>query len=163
MKYVIMLFSLVFFLACEPEEHFPDVNAYRDAELIGTWRIKDASSKDSTFYVFTSHGYTGSTSYINNAQIKGFTNLTEIWHNIEGIADDGWGKIYLADGSSSWTMKRNVNEKYYKLTESKDTLYLASVSLKTKQANKDKPSVFVKNRYQLIFDGPKYVGIDSIK
>jgi hypothetical protein len=158
-----MFFSLILLFACEPEEYFPDVNAYRDADLFGTWRSIHSSSIDSSFYVFTSLGYIGSTSYINNAQIKGFTNLNQIWNNIEGIAEDGWGKIFIADASSSWTKKRSVNEEYYRLSESKDTLYLSHVSLKTKQADKEKPSVYIKNSYNLIFDGPKYVGIDLSK
>ena len=163
MKFLIMFLSIALLSACEPQEYFPDVNADRDADLFGTWQSVDQSSEDSSFYVFTSQGYIGSTNYINNAQLKGFTNLDQIWHNIEGIAEDGWGKIYIADGSSSWTMKRNVNEKYYRLSESKDTLYLAYISLKTKQADKSKPDVFLRNSYQLKFDGPKYVGIEPIK
>ena len=158
MKYVIMFFSIIFLFACEAEEHFPDVNASRDADLFGTWRSIDSSPNDSSLYVFTNKGYHGSTTYINNAQLKGFTNLNQIWHNIEGIAEDGWGKIYVADASSSWTMRRNINEKYYRMSESKDTLYLAYINLKTKQADKGKPSIFVKNSYQLIFDDSRYIG-----
>jgi hypothetical protein len=158
-----MFFSIIFFFACEAEEHFPDVNASRDADLFGTWKSIHSSPNDSSLYVFTNKGYVGSTSYVNNAQIKGFTNIHEIWHNIEGVADDGWGKIYIADGSSSWTKMRNVGEKFYRLSESKDTLYLASVSLKTKQADKENATVFVKNSYQLIFDGPRYIGIETIE
>lgn len=158
-----MFFSLIFFFACEAEEHFPDTNAYRDADLFGTWKSIHSSPNDSSLYVFTNKGYVGPTSYVNNAQLKGFFGLQSIWHNIEGVADDGWGKIYIADGSSSWTMMRNVNEKFYRLSESKDTLFLVYISLKTKQADKENPDIFLKNSYQLIFDGPRYVGIETSK
>ncbi len=159
----LIFFLVIVFAGCEPKEYFPDVNAERDADLFGTWRsIDDLSSEDSSFYVFTNQGYVGSTSYINNAQIKGFTNLYQIWHNIESIAEDGWGKVFIGDASSYWTMRRNENEKYYRLSESKDTLYMSYVNLKTKKANKEKPDIFIKNSYQLLFDGPNYLGIDSI-
>ncbi len=163
MKYVIMFFSIIFLFACEAEEHFPDVNTYRDADLFGTWRLIDSSPNDSSLYVFTNKGYVGSTSYLKNAQPKGFTNLDCLWHNTESIGKDGWGKIFETDIYTSWTKTRFVGENYYRLSESKDTLYLAYINLKTKQADKGKSSIFVKNSYQLIFDGPKYVGIDSIE
>ena len=149
--------------SCEPKEYLPDLNATRDIDLFGTWRSIEVPIDDSSFYVFTDEGYVGSTYYVNNAQLEGFTNLYQIWKNTESVGNDGWGKVYIADASSHWTMRRNENEEYYRLSESKDTLYLVYINLKTKEANFDEPSIFMKNDFQLVYNGPTYVGIDSAK
>ena len=157
-----LIACLLAITSCELKEFSPDLNAERDDDLFGTWRFIETPIEDSSFYVFTDEGYVDATSYTNNAQLKGFTNLYQIWKNIEMIGDDGWGKLYKADSYSYWTMRRNENEEYYRLSESKDTLFLVYVNLKTKEANKEEPAIFIKNDFQLIYDGQIYVGIDTV-
>lgn len=155
-----VMIGMLIIQSCDPKIYSPELDALRDPDLFGTWRSIYNTEKDSSFFVFTDEGYVGSTTYINNAQMNGFSNLHEIWKNIEEIDADGWGKIYIADGSSFWTMQRNENEHYYKLSESKDSLFLSYVNLRTKEANKEKPDTFLRNYYQLIYDGSTYIGIE---
>jgi len=160
-NFLILAFCILGFISCEPQIYLPDSNADRDTDLFGTWRLLSNSIEDSSLYIFTNDGYVGSTSYVNNDQMNGFTNLHEIWENLEYIASDGWGKIYIADASSFWTKRRSENEKYYKFSDSKDTLYLAYINLRTKEADKENPSTFIKSEIQLIYEGAKYLGIDT--
>lgn len=155
--------STMLLSGCETKEYYPDINAERDVNLFGTWRFVDSSPQDSSLYVFTSDGYVGSSYFVDNDQIYGFTNLYLLWKNVELIGADGWGKIYVAETSSSWQKMRSENEEYYKLSENNDTLYLAYIDLKTKESDKDSPSILVRNDYQLLFDGPFFIEIDTLQ
>lgn len=154
MKYLSIICVFLLFASCEPEEFFPDPNADRDENLFGTWRNIDTHKADSSFIVFSSIGYYGSTSFINNNQIKGFTNLDGLWHNLTIYNLNDIGQYYTAGTSKHWTNGRWESESYYMLSETNDTLYLGS----TKENLTD---IYVRNDYQLIYDGPDYVGIDS--
>lgn len=159
--FLILIF--VSLISCQEKSYYPNTSAYRDPDLVGTWRYDVSNNEDSTFIVYTAEGYTGCSYYVNNAQIEGFTGLHQIWQNIEEVGNDGWGKIYHADDFSSWVKWRSEDEAFYRISESKDTLFYCYINLKTKKANKNKPEVYIRNAFQLIFDGPTWVCIDSIK
>ncbi|WP_235208377.1 hypothetical protein, partial [Saccharicrinis fermentans] len=154
-NFSILYLFLLFFTSCEPKEFFPDPNSQRDENLFGTWRNIDTPKADSSFVIFTSTGYYGNTSFINNNQITGFTNLDGLWYNLTIYGLNDIGKYYTASTSKHWTNGRWESESYYILNETNDTLYLGS--------SKDNLNdIYIRNDYQLIYDGPDYVGIDSI-
>jgi hypothetical protein len=156
-KTILYLTAIVFiFIACE-KEYIPDEDAYRDSNLIGTWKssyIIDPNDSSGLF-VFTQDGYAESTYWINNDQLKGFKDLSGLWHNITEPDEKGIGKFYHASIYKHWTNGRWEKEKYYRVIGNQDTLLLGSEYNKL-------TDTLIWNSYQLKYNGPKYVSIDSI-
>lgn len=155
MKNYVLVLSLLFLLACE-KEYFPDPNAYRDEALVGTWIYSSDDFKDSVIIVFTKQGYYDIVNQIKNAQIIKYTNLGGIWHISKRIEDNyGLGEIYSRSTSSSLSNKGWERYEDYKMSTTKDSLFI-------KGKNEEKFRIYLKYRFQLRYDGPNYVGLDSI-
>ncbi len=152
---ILVLVDLNAIVACR-KEYFPDLNALRDENLIGTWRHIDSPQADSSFIVFTKEGYYGSTYWVNNAQLRAFVNLDGIWQNTSIASAQTTGQIYTAATSKHWTHQRWTSENYYMMSLTNDTLYLGSDDWNLKD-------IYIRNNYQIIYDGPNYIGIDSGK
>ncbi|QQS51054.1 MAG: hypothetical protein IPM71_16045 [Bacteroidota bacterium] len=155
MKKVFFVLSIVFLLACE-KEYFPDVNAYRDEALFGTWINRSDDFNDSVIIVFTRQGYYDIVNPMENAPTIKYTDLDGIWHISKKIEENSSiGEIYSRSTSSNLSNKGWERLEDYRVSNSMDTLF-------KKGKNEDKYLIFLKYRFQLIYDGARYVGIDSI-
>ncbi len=155
MNKVLLILSMVFLLACE-KEYFPDANAYRDEALFGTWINRSDDLKDSIILVFTKQGYYDIVNPTVNALTIKYTNLDGIWHISQKIDEKtSIGEIYSRSTSSNLSHKGWERFENYRFSSSMDTLY-------KKGKNEGKYLVFLKFRFQLEYDGPNYVGLDSI-
>ena len=151
---VILTFIL---MSCEPKVYYPDDNSSRDINIIGTWRFKSSEVVDSSgLFVFTEEGFADYTYWVNNDQMIGFFDLGGLWYNIDLPDEKGIGKIYHASTSSSWQMRRWESNILYKISREKDTLMIGS-------NYNTITDTLVWNDYQLIYNGAKYVGIDTLK
>lgn len=154
MKYFLFIFVAILLFSCETKEYTPSTEKQRDSLLIGTWRNINIPKEDSSFTVFTNDGYYGSSYWVNNKQIHGFTNLYGLWHSIEMSDSTSLGSYYRASIYEEWTSKRWTGNDFYKIKN--DTLYVGS---KENKLN----TIYVKNSYQLIFDNKYYTGIDTTR
>lgn len=151
---VIMLFIL---MSCEPKVYYPEDDSSRDINLVGTWRFKYSDEVDSSgLFVFTKEGFADNTYWVSNNQMIGFFDLGGLWYNIYLPDEKGIGKIYHASTSSSWQMRRWESNIFYKISREKDTLIIGS-------NYNTITDTLVWNDYQLIYNGAKYVGIDTLK
>jgi len=155
MKNYVLVFSLLFLLACE-KEYFPDPNAYRDETLVGTWvSLQFLNSSYLTVLVFTQQGYCGRTSSYINAQSNykiAFQDIDGIWY-VEQTNNENnlqYNRIHSQKRFRNGIWKHT--EEYY---FQGDTLFLRNISYK-------EWDTLIKYKYQLIYDGPKYIGLDSI-
>lgn len=151
----LFLASLLFFVSCESEEFYPNPNDERDENLIGTWLPIDEASNGS-LTVFTSEGYYGSTYLIDAPWHRGFSDLSMLWFNLSMPTELELAEIYIADNSEHWQKKRFEGSIFYKLSENCDTLYISN-SLEDSDYD-----VYIKNEYNLLFDGTIWIGTDSI-
>lgn len=153
----LILLTIVFLLtACETENFSPNQNALRDVNLIGTWRPVHYETKD-YLTVFTTDGYYGTTSLIDRPWHRGFTGLSMLWHNITLPSEFELGEIYVADNYHAWTKKRHEGYMSYKLSENYDTLYFSNSSEASGY------EAYIKNDFDLLFDGVNWIGVDSTK
>jgi len=148
-----LLLLATFFVGCE-KTYYPDPNASRDSLLVGTWGYKGAVSF-SELRVFTSEGYCDIVEYIKNNDK--YTNLDGIWENrtMEDM-DLDVGLIYSKCTNSNFSHKAWENYEYYKLSENSDTLFIRDRSATEFE-------IFVRSKIQLIYEGPFFVGADTIQ
>lgn len=152
---IFLLLLATFFIGCE-KNYYPDPNASRDSLLVGTWGNKaDMNVNVSALRVYTSEGYCDIVSYLkNNGK---FTNLAGIWENrtIEDMHLDV-GLIYSKCTNSNFSHKAWENYEYYKLSKNSDTLFIRDRSATEFE-------VYVRSKIQLIYEGPIFVGVDTIQ
>lgn len=150
MKNLLVIFTLLLF-GCN-EEYFPEEGAFRDSYLYGTW-IRVTDLKDSIDYVevFTEEGYCGGSSSYSNAQSNynlAYQGLGGIWFVVEKTT----GENVIHSKNRFRYGKWNHSEEYY---FEGDTLILNDAV--------DGWEKLVKYKLQLIYDGYKYIGYDSLK
>jgi hypothetical protein len=149
MKNCILILSLVFLLACE-KEYFPDPNAYRDSNLFGTWiRLQFLREEADNPLVFDSQGYCGSTvGFINsNTNELSYQDIDGIWYVEERTSKNNLIHSKKRFRNGIW---EHTEEYYFQ----NDTLFLRDLRYDW--------DTLVKYKYQLEYDGPNYVGLDSI-
>lgn len=145
-RFVIYLMSVLLFASCD-KEYFPDEDAYRDTDLVGTWSFVNKVEDYPVYEVFTSEGYMGEVAYTENYSSK--NSLSAIYST-------------NSEDSIVYEHSRFRNGKYsrkllYKLSLNKDTLLLE------KQLDTEKWDTLLRSKYQLIYDGPHFVRVDTIQ
>lgn len=151
---LLVLFTSLFLLACE-KEYFPDENSYRDEALFGTWiRLQLINTENPSIEVYTEEGYCGSSVSYNNAQSNyevSFQGLNGIWYVEEKDTKNDFehNRIHSKNRFRKGIWE-HTEEYYFK----NDTLFLRDLRYEW--------DTLVKYKYQLKYDGPNYVGLDSI-
>lgn len=153
MKFFYLIVAVLLLLSCEEDEYFPDENALRDENLIGTWKNVLRSPQDSNCIVFTKDGYYGSFDVS-----KGYnTELYSLWHNITLPTDSSEGLFYTtATSGPKKTSKRGEYQEYYRFSKHNDTLFILN------QNTVRSPSIYLRSSYQLVFDKQYYIGLSAI-
>lgn len=154
MKKVLLILSIVFLNACE-KEYFPDENAYRDEALFGTWiRLQQLNENNPSVQVYNEDGYCGGTISFNNAQSD---------YNIAFQGIDGIWYVEKANSSNGYQFNRIQSQKRFRngIWKTTEEYYLSNDTLYLRDLRYDWDTL-VKYKYQLKYDGPNYVGLDSI-
>jgi hypothetical protein len=144
MKNCILILSLVFLLACE-KEYFPDPNAYRDKALFGTWLYINNTESYPVLKVFTEDGYMGKVFFTNN-----YSSANSL------------GAIYSTNSDNDIIYEHSQFRKGIYSREVKYRTITYDTLLLEKKLDEQEWDTLVRYRYQLKYDGPKYVGLDSI-
>jgi len=137
---------MLLFVSCN-KEYFPDEDAYRDADLAGTWSFINNTEDYSVYEVFTIDGYMGEVQFTENYSSK--NSLSAIYSN-------------NSEDSIIFEHSRFRNGNYsrkllYDLSLNRDTLFLK------KQPDNEKWDTLVRSKYQLIYAGSKFVRVDTIQ
>lgn len=153
-RIIIISIILSSLFSCE-KIYYPDENAYRDPDLIGTWQ--KPSKIDTILMVFTNEGYRDIVYYIDNDNYTGYTGLAGIWHITQQIdKNNNVGVIYSRSTNSNFSHRGWERYEDYYFSPNKDTLYKKIQSSSYYDA-------YTKYRLQLIYEGGGWVGIDSTK
>ncbi len=156
MKRYLAIISVLFLMSCN-KEYFPEEEAYRDPNLIGTWislfQLRNNASP--TVLVFLNSGYCGETTDISKN--GNFESVDGIWY-VEKMDDNSELKYNKIHKKKRFRHGRYNHQVDYYFSEKNDTLFCHYTSYEA-----GKWDTMMKYKYQLIFDGPEYVGIDSIK
>lgn len=158
MKIFCFIVIAILAFSCEDTIHYPNENSYRDSALCGTWYSNDSIEVLTRgdilrrFYVFESGGYYGQ---VFGTVETGFEDLGFIWEINELSESNKWiyNQIYEYPIYEHWKKKTSDNNYFYNCFL--DTLVLYN------QDNIPYDTLHKYIGYQLIYDGPNYVGIDS--
>ena len=153
MNKVILFLSLIFLSSCF-KEYYPEKNAYRDKELFGTWiRLSQLTSDNPYVYTYTEEGYYG---FVD--QLMKFDKFTN-YYNLEGI----W-YVEKANSNNDYDYNRIFSQKRFRngLWRHTEEYYIKNDTLFLRDLRFDWDTL-VKYNYQLIYDGPNFVRVDSIK
>jgi hypothetical protein len=143
------------FIACE-KEYIPVENAFRDEALFGTWiRLQHLDSNHPTVEVYNEQGYCGRTSSFSNAQSNNqiaFQGIDGIWH------------VEKANNENIFQYNRIQSQKRFRngIWEHTEEYYFQNDTLFLRNIRYDDWDTLVKYKYQLIYDGPKYIDLDTI-
>ena len=150
MKKAGFLLIVIFFVACV-KEYYPDGNAYRDSNLHGTWiRLFELNNDDiQTLQVYTEEGYCGDTYKIPNS--KKYMTIHSIWYVEQTNNNLTYNRIHEQERFRKGKYKIDY------FFHGKDTLFQ-----KKDYDDDSKWDTLIRHKYQLIYDGPYYVGLDSI-
>ena len=148
MKKVSLILIVILFAACD-KEYYPDGNAYRDSNLYGTW-MYPIHNDDTYLYVYTEEGYCGDTYKINANKYKG---IDGIWYVEQTNNNLTYSRIHAQKRFRYGIYKHKIDYFF----QGKDTLFQ-----KFDYDDNSKWDTLIRYKYQLIFDGPDYVGLDSI-
>ena len=152
MKKVSLILIAILFVACD-KEYYPDGNAYRDSNLYGTWiRLFELNNDDTqTLQVYTEEGYCGDTYKIPNA--NKYISVDGIWYVEQTNNNLACNRIHSQKRFRNGIYKHKIDYFFH----GKDTLFQ-----KNDYDDVSKWDTLIRYKYQLIFDGPDYVGLDSI-
>lgn len=154
MKAILIFCLAIFLIACD-KEYFPDENKYRDERLLGTWiKLEELNSSNPTIKVYNNDGYCGATTSYNNEQSNfeiAFQNIDGIWH------------VKQANDNNNFKYNRIYSQKRFRngIWQHTEEYYFQNDTLFLRDLRYDWDTL-VKYKYQLIYDGPTYIGIDSI-
>lgn len=154
-----IVISLLAF-SCEDIIHYPNENSYRDSALFGTWYSKDSilvQTKGDTlrrFFFYEPNGYYGQ---VFGTADTDFETLGFIWEVNKLSESNKWiyNQIHEYPIYENWKKKTSDNSYFYNSTEFLDTLVLYN------RDNIPYDTLYKYMGYQLIYDGPDYVGVDS--
>lgn len=153
MKKIHILFVLLLCLFSCEEIYYPDENAYRDPDVIGTWQGVPFDNDDALL-VFTEQGYYDYVNYINNDNYTGYTGLAGIWEVSEKIdSSTNIGQLHTKCTTKNFTTKGWEYYEDYYFSSNKDTLYIG--------LNLDNFEAYTKYHLQLIYEDTGWIGIDS--
>ncbi len=155
-RFLFFLILSIFLLACE-KEYFPQKDAYRDAALFGTWvRLHQLNIGNNSVEVYNEDGYCGGTISYKNAQSNNqiaFQGIDGIWHveQVNNKNDLKYNRIHSQKRFRNGIWKHT--EDYFFIN---DTIFLRNIRYGVWDT-------LIKYKYQLKYDGPNYVGLDSIQ
>ncbi len=153
MKIIQLILISLLAISCE-KEYFPDKNAYRDPNLVGTWvRLEQLYSDNPTIEIYNDDGYCGGTISYNNAQSNyniTFQDIDGLWYVEQACESNGipYNRIY-----SQKRFRNGIWEHTEEYFFKGDTLFLRDLRYDW--------DTLVKYKYQLIYNGPNFVGVDS--
>ena len=162
-KNILFLFGLIVIISCS-KELFPDLNDYRDANLVGTWdagySVTILTDTFPVYYVYTSEGYhdqvSGHKVHYGDSEYKvNYDVLAYIWNVLESSPNNFLFKYsafnykqHLRKGYYSFEDKRE-----YRLSNNKDTLFFLG----------NYPDSLVRSKIRLNYSGRNFVDIDTIR
>jgi len=149
MKKITIIISVLLLMSCN-KEYFPEKDAFLDPKLIGTWSYINVKEDYPVLQVFTKEGYTGRIDFVENYSKE--KSLIVIYYN------EHKDNVSLIYERSRFKWGRFKSEVEYYVSDNSDTLFY-----KREYDDNGKYDTLIKYDYQLIFDGPEYIGIDSIK
>ncbi len=162
-KNLLILLGLVVVISCS-KEIFPDLDDYRDVNLIGTWdagySISALSDTFPVYYVYTSEGYHDHVSghkvnYGDSEYKVNYGVLAYIWNVQESSPNNFLYKYSVSN------YKQHLRRGYYsfedkteyRLSNNKDTLFFLG----------DYPDTLPRSKIRLNYSGRNFVDIDTIR
>lgn len=162
-KNLLFLLGLVLVISCS-KELFPDLDDYRDANLVGTWvtgySITALSDTFPLYYVYTSEGYSDQVSghkvhYSDSEYKVNYGLLGMIW-NVQESSPNNFLYTYSAFNYKQHLRRgyySNDNKREYRLSNNKDTLFFLG----------DNPDTLPRSKIRLNYSGRNFVDADTIR